>query len=120
MKNVIITSELNTELLPPGEFWLVIGPFVFGKSRSLPIALERAASELCIGGGSFTARVIPEGNPTIENDGSYSVEGWTPEQKTLAHGTTRQVAITKTAASKWGKAAAATAKLHRKALNEKR
>jgi hypothetical protein len=115
-KNIIIVSGLNREILPAGENWLVIGPFCYGKSRSLPIALENAAMNVSYGGGQFTARVIPDGELFIENDGAYYVKDWTAEQKERANTSTRIVAITKSAATRWGGEANIDLKNHRKNL----
>ncbi len=116
MKNVIIVSELNREMLGDGEDWLVIGPLCWGRSPSLPLALENAASSLSYGGGTFTARVVPKGNLHLDDWGSYRIEGWTEEQQKRAAESTRVVAVTKTAVQRWTGFAKDAAKSHRRAL----
>lgn len=116
MKNVIVVSQLNGSILPKGELWLVIGPYCYGKSRSLPVALDNAVRHLSVGGGSFTARIVPDGDLTIENDGGYSIAGWTLDQKERAASSTRIVAVTKTAVKKWGAEAKMSVIIHRKEI----
>lgn len=118
MKNVIITSELNAKLAPESERWLVIGPCCWGASRSLPLALQNATVNLSHMGGTFTACVIPDGELFIGDDGSYRVEGWTPEQKKRAEETSRVVAVTKSAAQRWGKLASRFVREHAKEIKK--
>ena len=117
-RNIAIVSNLNPELLPEGEYWLVIGPQCWGKSRSLPCAIENAAANLSYGGGTFLAQVIPKGDLHIDDmDGSYRVEGWTEEQAERARKSSRIVAVTKTAITKWTREANEVLTKHRKQLD---
>lgn len=119
MKNLIITSELQRELAPNGWQWLVIGPYCWGRSPSLAIALTNAEAERAdYYQGTFTARQVPDGAGalTIEFDGSWTVEGMTPEHQQKAKDSFKVVAVTKEAASLWKTHAAAMIKTHRKAI----
>jgi hypothetical protein len=116
---IIVVSELNRELLPENEEWLVIGPLCWGRSRSLPVALEKAAASLSYGGGQFNACVIPKGDLVIDDMGSYRVEGWTEDQRNRAKESTRMVAVTKTAVQRWTGYANDALKGHQKILRKK-
>lgn len=118
MKNLMIVSELHPDILPEGENWLVVGPHCWGRSRSLPVALENAVASLSYYGGTFTACVVPKGDLYIDDWGSYRIEGWAKDQQARAKETSRMVAVTKDATTKWTTDAAALLKQHKKALKE--
>lgn len=118
MKNLIVTSEPNRTLLGDSETWLVIGPCCWGRSRSLPIALQNAEACRRYIEGTFCACVVPAGLLEIHDDGSYKVNGWTKEQQQRAKETTRLVAVTKQAAQRWTRETKALQKEHRKATNK--
>lgn len=105
MKNIHIVSELNTALLPENEEWLVIGPYCWGRSRSLAVALDNAVSHVSYAGGTFSARVVPTGDLSIGYDGNYRVDGWNKAQRERAMNTTRLIAVTRDASKKWGEKA---------------
>jgi len=116
LQSLHLVSELNRDLLPDTERWLVIGPYCWGRSRSLPVALRNAHAAMGSFGGTFTARIIPEGELKVYDDGAYEVMDWTGEQQARASETTRVIAVTRGAAAGWKKQASEDLKKHLKQM----